>query len=112
MTIHEKGYAKLNYSLDVRAKRTDGYHDLTMVMGSVSLWDDVEVSLRSDGRIEARCSLPWLPRDERNLAVRAARVFFDAMNDPLCGADIRIKKIVVQFLLEGGIIHKIICGDT
>lgn len=94
MTIHEKGYAKLNYSLDVRAKRTDGYHDLTMVMGSVSLWDDVEVSLRSDGQIEARCSLPWLPRDERNLAVRAARVFFDAMNDPLCGADIRIKKRV------------------
>ena len=94
MTIHEKGYAKLNYSLDVRAKRADGYHDLTMVMGSVSLWDDVEVSLRGDGRIEARCSLPWLPRDGRNLAVRAARVFFDAMNDPLCGADIRIKKRV------------------
>ena len=77
MTIHEKGYAKLNYSLDVRAKRADGYHDLTMVMGSVSLWDDVEVSLRGDGRIEARCSLPWLPRDGRNLAVRAARVFFE-----------------------------------
>ena len=94
MTIHEKGYAKLNYSLDVRAKRADGYHDLTMVMGSVSLWDDVEVSLRGDGRIEARCSLPWLPRDGRNLAVRAARVFFGAMNDPLCGADIHIKKRV------------------
>ena len=103
MTIHEKGYAKLNYSLDVHAKRTDGYHDLTMVMGSVSLWDDVEVSLRGDGRIEARCSLPWLPRDGRNLAVRAARVFFDAMNDPLCGADIRIKKRVpVGAGMEGG----------
>lgn len=94
MTIHEKGYAKLNYSLDVRAKRADGYHDLTMVMGSVSLWDDVDVTLRRDGRIEAKCSIPWLPRDGRNLAVRAARVFFDAMNDPLCGADIRIKKRV------------------
>ena len=94
MTIHEKGYAKLNYSLDVRAKRADGYHDLTMVMGSVSLWDDVDVTLRRDGRIEAKCSIPWLPRDGRNLAVRAARVFFDAMNDPLCGADIHIKKRV------------------
>ena len=94
MTVNEKGYAKLNYSLDVRAKRPDGYHDLTMVMGSVSLWDDVDVTLRRDGRIEARCSLPWLPRDRRNLAVRAARVFFDAMNDPLCGADIHIKKRV------------------
>jgi len=94
MRINEKGYAKLNYSLDVHARRPDGYHDLTMVMGSVSLWDDVEVSLRSDGKIEAMCSLPWLPRDERNLAVRAARVFFDAAGDGTPGADIRIKKRV------------------
>lgn len=93
MRINEKGYAKLNYSLDVHAKRSDGYHDLTMVMGSVSLWDDVEVSLRSDGRTEAVCSLSWLPRDERNLAVRAARVFFDAVGGTP-GADIRIKKRV------------------
>lgn len=94
MTANEKGYAKLNYSLDVHAKRADGYHDLTMVMGSVSLWDDVAVSLRADGRIEAVCSLPWLPRDERNLAVRAARVFFDAAGETSLGADIRIKKRV------------------
>ena len=94
MTVNEKGYAKLNYSLDVHAKRADGYHDLTMVMGSVSLWDDVEVSLRTDGKIEAACSLPWLPRDERNLAVRAARVFFDSTGDASLGADIRIKKRV------------------
>ncbi len=47
MTVNEKGYAKLNYSLDVHARRPDGYHDLTMVMGSVSLWDDVDVTLRS-----------------------------------------------------------------
>lgn len=93
MTVNEKGFAKLNYSLDVHAKRPDGYHDLTMVMGSVSLWDDVEVSLRSDGQIEAVCSLSWLPRDERNLAVRAARVFFDAVGGAP-GADIRIKKRV------------------
>ena len=90
MTVNEKGYAKLNYSLDVHARRPDGYHDLTMVMGSVSLWDDVDVTLRRDGRIEAKCSIPWLPRDERNLAVRAARVFFDAAGDKTLGADIRI----------------------
>ena len=94
MTVNEKGYAKLNYSLDVHARRPDGYHDLTMVMGSVSLWDDVDVTLRRDGRIEAKCSIPWLPRDERNLAVRAARVFFDAAGDKTLGADIRIKKRV------------------
>lgn len=94
MTVNEKGYAKLNYSLDVHAKRPDGYHDLTMVMGSVSLWDDVTVSLHSDGRTYAICSLPWLPRDERNLAVRAARVFFDVLGEASLGAEIRIQKRV------------------
>ena len=94
MTVTEKGYAKLNYSLNVRAKRADGYHDLTMVMGSVSLWDDVEVTLRSDGQITASCSLSWLPRDERNLAVRAAKEFFRALDDANLGADIRIEKRV------------------
>ena len=103
MTVNEKGYAKLNYSLDVHARRPDGYHDLTMVMGSVSLWDDVDVTLRRDGRIEAKCSIPWLPRDERNLAVRAARVFFDAAGDKTLGADIRIKKrLPVGAGLAGG----------
>lgn len=103
MTYSEKGYAKLNYSLDVHAKRPDGYHDLTMVMGSVSLWDDVSVTLRTDGKTEAECSLPWLPRDEKNLAVRAARIFFDALGEPMLGADIRItKRVPVGAGMAGG----------
>ena len=73
VTVNEKGYAKLNYSLDVHARRPDGYHDLTMVMGSVSLWDDVDVTLRRDGRIEAKCSIPWLPRDVSGPTARGAR---------------------------------------
>ena len=40
MTIlHEKAWAKLNISLDVAERRTDGYHDMTMVMQTVSLCD-------------------------------------------------------------------------
>ena len=62
MTVNEKGYAKLNYSLDVHARRPDGYHDLTMVMGSVSLWDDVALTLRADGKIEAVWPSSPMPR--------------------------------------------------
>lgn len=103
MTITERAHAKLNYSLDVRARRADGYHDLTMVMGSVSLRDDVTVSLRSDGAVTASCSLAWLPQDERNLAVRAARIFFDAVGEKNLGADIRIeKRIPVGAGMAGG----------
>ena len=41
-------YAKLNLTLDILGKRPDGYHELRMVMQTVSLCDDVTVTL-TDG---------------------------------------------------------------
>lgn len=103
MTGRERAWAKLNLSLDVTGNRPDGYHELVMVMASVTLWDDVEVTLREDGRIRADCGLPWLPGDERNLAVKAARAFFAALGRPELGADIRIRKrIPVGAGMAGG----------
>lgn len=103
MEICEKAYAKLNYSLDVTGKRPDGYHELCMVMGSVELWDDVTVSLRRDGAVSASSNYPWLPGDERNLAVKAARAFFQAIGDDTLGADIRMRKrIPVGAGMAGG----------
>ena len=92
MEVQEKAYAKLNLSLDVAARRSDGYHELTMVMASVDLHDDVTVSLRRDGAVNAESSFSWLPRDERNLGVKAARAFFDAIGEKSLGADIRMVK--------------------
>ena len=37
MELQEKAYAKLNLSLDVGTKRADGYHEMNMVMQTVSL---------------------------------------------------------------------------
>jgi 4-diphosphocytidyl-2-C-methyl-D-erythritol kinase len=103
MTGREYAWAKLNLSLDVHGKLPNGYHDLTMVMASVDLCDDVEISLRDDGVVVADCGLPWLPNDERNLAVRAARAFFQAVGMENAGADIRIKKrIPVGAGMAGG----------
>lgn len=103
MTIREQAWAKLNLSLDVHGKLPNGYHDLTMVMASVDLHDDVEVDLREDGRIIADCGLPWLPNDDRNLAVRAAKAYFAAAGMENAGADIRIKKrIPVGAGMAGG----------
>ncbi len=39
MEIIEKAPAKINLGLDVLEKRTDGYHELEMVMSSVDLAD-------------------------------------------------------------------------
>ena len=103
METLEKAYAKLNYSLDVNARRPDGYHELTMVMGSVSLCDDVRVTLRKEGGFHAESNFPWLPGDERNLGIRAAKAFFAAIGEERWGCDIRMKKrIPVGAGMAGG----------
>ncbi len=67
-------HAKLNLTLDILRRRPDGYHDMLMVMQSVSLHDDVTVALTGGTEIVCRCG--DIPGDESNLAVKAARAFF------------------------------------
>lgn len=99
----EKAYAKLNISLDVVGKRADGYHDMVMVMQTVSLCDDIEIALRDDGICRASCNLPFVPCDERNLAVKAAKKYFECIGEPEAGAWLRVhKRIPVGSGMGGG----------
>ena len=70
--------AKINLTLDILARRPDGYHDMKMVMQSVSLADTVTLCPAADGGIRAESGLGFLPRDGKNLAVAAALAFFAA----------------------------------
>lgn len=100
---NEKAYAKLNISLDVLGKRPDGYHDMVMVMQSVSLHDELRIKLNDSGELSAMSDLHFIPNDERNLAVRAARQFLDAAGDGGRGVAISIKKrIPVGAGMAGG----------
>lgn len=95
--------AKLNLSLDVTGRRPDGYHDMSMVMQSVSLCDELEMSLRPGGRITMRSGVRYIPNDERNIAVKAAMLFFETYGITDTGVDITLKKrIPVCAGLGGG----------
>lgn len=93
-TVHEKAYAKLNISLDVGKRREDGFHEMTMVMQSISLADAVTVTLNDTGKVRARTNLPFIPGDERNLAVKAALCYLEAIGRQGQGALIEIQKAV------------------
>lgn len=94
-------YAKINLTLDVCGKRTDGYHDVRMVMHKISLCDTLCVTAKESG-ISLGCNLPYLPIDERNLAYRAAALFFEKTKIS-GGADIFIeKRIPVGSGMAGG----------
>lgn len=73
--LTEPAYAKINLSLDVLGKREDGYHDLKMVMQSVSLCDDVTLTLGEAESLTLSTNLGFLPVDDKNIAVVAARAF-------------------------------------
>lgn len=70
-----KAFAKINLSLDVLGTLENGYHEVKMVMQTVSLFDTVELEKRDEG-ISLSCSLHFLPTGPENLAYRAAEAFF------------------------------------
>ncbi len=70
--VFEKARAKINLTLDVFGKRSDGYHEVEMVMQTVDFCDYLSIGSRMDGRIEVRSNAPFIPLDERNLAFQAA----------------------------------------
>ena len=92
--LREKAYAKLNLSLDVLAKRADGYHDLCMIMQSVEHHDDVSILLNREGRYRAQSDRRYLPCDERNIALRAAKLFLERTGHGDLGASVRLRKRV------------------
>lgn len=95
--------AKINIGLQIVRRRPDGYHDLQTLFypigqfagtpaNPVSFCDALEITPRSDGEIRFETygrAVDCLP--EKNLVVRAARLFYDTCH-PDTGVDIRLDK--------------------
>lgn len=102
VTLREKAYAKLNLTLDVLGKRSDGYHDLKSVMQTISLYDTVELDIGTGEPWKLICGREDIPCDERNLAWKAAKLYCDAVNKDPDGITIRIEKIIPSGAGMGG----------
>lgn len=102
-TLYEGAFAKINLTLDVLGKREDGYHDLKSVMQSISIRDDVEIDVDTDMPWSLTCSMEGIPEDNRNLAWKAAEVFYQVTGLTTTGIAIRIqKRIPTEAGLGGG----------
>ncbi len=99
--VQELAFAKINLTLDILGKRSDGYHSLQTIMQSLDLADVVELE-KSDA-IELKISgNDSLPTDENNLAFRAVLAVNKA-----CGKNLGViinlsKKIPAAAGLAGG----------
>lgn len=73
-----KAHGKINLTLDVLERRSDGYHEIRSVMQSIALADQLEIS-KADKGIHLQVNLPFVePAD--NLAYRAAELFLPLLN--------------------------------
>lgn len=101
--IEVKAWAKLNLSLDVLGKLPNGYHEMKMVMQTASLCDEVSIGLTDGGGVTVQSNFGFLPRDEGNIAAKAAAAYFAAAGMDGAGAAITLRKrIPVGAGLGGG----------
>ena len=104
--ITVKAPAKINLTLDILGRRPDGYHNVAMVMQTVSLYDTVTVDF-ADGEgetIAVSCpAYPDVPCDERNIVCKAARAFYKQTEVAPRPLTINVdKQIPTQAGLAGG----------
>lgn len=98
-----QAYAKLNLSLDILGKREDGYHQLRMVMQSITLSDTLTLTENRGEGLRVRSNLHFLPTGEKNLAAAAALRFWEALGREPEDLDISIeKRIPVCAGMAGG----------
>ena len=72
-SLELKAHAKINLTLDVLGRRSDGYHEIRSVMQALELHDLVSVRGTSAG-LKVTCDDPRVPGGEENLVARAAAV--------------------------------------
>ncbi len=97
-----KATAKINLGLDVLRKREDGYHDLRMIMQSINVYDQIEISESEEPGIHLGVSLGSLPVNEDNLMYKAAKLLMDEFQIT-SGVNLFLKKhIPVAAGLAGG----------
>ncbi len=98
MVLTEQAPAKINLSLDILGKREDGYHDLRMVMQSVSLCDTLRME-KAEG-IHLFCREEEIPLDERNTVWKAAEIFLRETGFP--GVRVELEKAIPSQAGLGG----------
>ena len=90
--MQQQALAKLNLTLDVLGRREDGYHDMCMVMQSITLADTLTIKPTTGEGIHVSTNFEFLPNDDTNLAAKAAKAFWDARGEAHQALEIDIDK--------------------
>ncbi len=90
---------KVNLALDILGRRPDGYHDMRMIMQTVSLCDTVSLEEAEAGfRLES----DFVPAGKVSLEQQAAEAFFAEIGQPLPGLRVKLEKNTPAYAGLGG----------
>lgn len=92
VTTTRKSPAKINLTLRVVGVRSDGFHEIESLVARVGLYDTVSVTPCQGARFTLECDDPDVPRDERNLTLRAAQRLAEQSGIRDRGAQIALQK--------------------
>ena len=94
--------AKVNLTLAVKSRRSDGFHEIESFVVAVTLFDELSIASRLEPGIGLECTIGNLPCDSRNLIHRAAVALAeDAGIEPALTIHLR-KRIPIGAGLGGG----------
>jgi 4-diphosphocytidyl-2-C-methyl-D-erythritol kinase len=91
--------AKINLTLTVGEKLSNGYHEIDTIMQAVSLFDIITIETTNNDNINVFCSGEFadgVPTDESNICVKAAKLFVKG------GIDIHTEKNIPHGAGLGG----------
>ena len=98
-----KAPAKINLHLEVIGKRDDNFHELSMIMQSIDLYDYLEIKSNKTKDLKLTSNCENLSLQEDNLIIKAGLLLRDYSNDYSLGANIFLKKnIPIGAGLAGG----------
>ncbi|MBQ7778696.1 MAG: 4-(cytidine 5'-diphospho)-2-C-methyl-D-erythritol kinase [Oscillibacter sp.] len=93
--------AKVNLTLDILGKREDGYHDMRMVMQTISLCDTVTVEEIESGFV-LETDGDFIPAGKKTLEQQAAEHFFAAAGLAMPGLRVCLTKRTPAYAGLGG----------
>ena len=101
MRLNIQARAKINWTLDVVGTLPNGYHDLDMLMQSVTLCDRLTIEDAAECTLSVRMQGGYVPADGSNLVLRAARALQEATGE-MRGARMTLRKYIPVAAGMGG----------
>ena len=99
--MKRKAPCKINLALDILGRRPDGYHEMDMIMQTVSLWDCVTVRPASAG-FAIHTGGDLIPAGKKSLEQRAAESFFAHVGREMPGLCVELEKHTPAYAGLGG----------